>query len=90
MLPQAAAKKLVYHLSQKFSYASKIIDPVINVFSPNDESSHFHICDHYIVTFGIREKCLGLSNTSHVDSLYRFIKKFLITLNILFNTKFNY
>ena len=28
-----------------------------------------HICDHTIVEFGIRENCIGLSNTSHVDSL---------------------
>ena len=41
--PQAAAKKLIYCLSHKFSYASKIIDPVINGFSPNDKSSHLHI-----------------------------------------------
>ena len=31
-----------------------------------------HICDHSIVTFGIREKFIGLSNTSHVDSIDRF------------------
>ena len=35
-----------YHLSQKVSNASKIIDPVINRFSKNDESSHLNICDH--------------------------------------------
>ena len=28
-----------------------------------------HICDHTIVEFGIRENCIGLSNTSHIDSL---------------------
>ena len=43
----------------------------INGFNPNEESSHFHICDHLIVAFGIRKK-LGFSNTSHVDSLDRF------------------
>ena len=53
-LPQAVSKKLIYRLSRKLSYASKIIDPVINVFIPNDVSSNFHICDHSIVTFGIR------------------------------------
>ena len=42
------------------------------VFSQNDESSYFHIFDHSIVTFGIG-KCLGLSNTSHVDSLDMFV-----------------
>ena len=48
------------------------MDPVINGFSPNDVSSNLHICDHSIVKFGIREKYIGFSNTSHVDSLYRF------------------
>ena len=56
-------------MSQKVSNSSKIIYPVINGFIPNDESRYLHICDHSIVTFGIREKCIGLSNTSHIDSL---------------------
>ena len=73
-LPQAISKKLIYRLSHKVSYTSKIIHPVINGFIPNYVSSNFHICDHSIVKFGIREKCLGLSNTSHVDSLDRFLK----------------
>ena len=59
-------------MSQKISYALKTTDPVINGFIPNDESSYLYICDHSIVIFGIKEKCLGLSNTSHVESLYRF------------------
>ena len=54
MLPQAVSKKLIYCLSQKFSYDSKIIHPVINGFSPNEKSSHLHICDNSIFTFGIR------------------------------------
>ena len=52
-LPQAVAKKLIYCLSRKVSYASKIIDLVINGFIPNYESSHLHICGHSIITFGI-------------------------------------
>ena len=31
-----------------------------------------HICDHSIVTFGTSKKCLGFSNTSHVESLDKF------------------
>ena len=38
-LPQAVAKKIMYRLSQKVSYSYKIIDPVINWFSPNDVSN---------------------------------------------------
>ena len=53
---------------------SNIVDPVINLFSPNELRSHFHICDHSIVTFGIRGFCLGVLNTSDVDSLDRFRK----------------
>ena len=64
--------KKKYCLSQKVSYAYKIIDLVTNGFSPNDISSHLYICDTSIVTFGIREKCIGFSNTSRVDSLDRF------------------
>ena len=67
-LPQAVAKRIIYCLSHTFSYASKIIDPVINLFSPHEVTIHFHICDHSIVLFGIRGLCLGFSNTSHVDS----------------------
>ena len=72
MFPQAFPKNIIDHLSQKVSYASKIIDPIIDGFSPNDESSHIHICDHSIFTFVIRERCIGFSNTFHVDSLDRF------------------
>ena len=71
-LPQAVAKKRIYCLSQKFSYASKIIDPVINGFSPNEVRSHLHICNYSIVTFGIRVLCLESSNTSRVNSLDGF------------------
>ena len=70
-LPQEVAKKY-YHLSQKVINTSKTIDPVINGFSLNDESSHLHIYDNSIVTFGIREKYIGSSNTYHVDILDRF------------------
>ena len=59
-------------MSQKVSYSSKIIDPVIDGYIPNDYSSNFHICDHSIVKFLIREKRIYFSNTSHVDSLDRF------------------
>ena len=31
-----------------------------------------HVCDHSIFIFGIIEKCIGFSNTSHVDGLDRF------------------
>ena len=63
---------MIYCFSQEVSHASKIIDLVINGFSPKDVSINLHICDHSIVKFGIRGKCLGFSNTSHVDSLDRF------------------
>ena len=59
-------------MSQKVSNASKIIDPVINGFIPNDESSYLHICDHSIFTFGIRQIYIGFSNTYNFDSLDRF------------------
>ena len=58
-LPQAVARKLICSLSQKVSYPFKIIDRVINGFSTNDISNHFHIYDHLIVKFGTRKKCLG-------------------------------
>ena len=58
-LPQAVARKLIHRLSQTVSNPSKIIDPVIHEFSPNDVSSILPICDHSIVTFGIREKFIG-------------------------------
>ena len=36
-LPQAVAKTLSYRMYLKVSNASKVIDPVINGFSPHDE-----------------------------------------------------
>ena len=73
-LTQAYYKGLINSLSQKVSSASMIIGIVINVFSTNEEKSYFQIFDQSIVTFCIRGLCLGFSNTSHVDSLDRFIK----------------
>ena len=61
-------------MSQKVSYTSKITDTVINEFIPHEVTSHSHIWDHSIVTFGIRGFCVRFLNTSHVDSLYRFKK----------------
>ena len=72
-LPQAFVKRNVF-LSHKVSYDSKIIDPVINWFSPNEVRIHFHIYDQSIVTFGIRVLWFGFSDTSHVESLDRFGK----------------
>ena len=76
-LPQAFAKNIIHSLSRKVSYAYNIIDLVINLFIPNEVRIHLHICDHLIVNFGIGGLCLGFSNTSHVDSLDRFIKSFV-------------
>ena len=60
-------------MSQKVSYASKIIDSIVNGLSPNDVSSHLYIFDHSIVTFVTKEKCLGFLKTYRVESLDRFI-----------------
>ena len=73
-LQKLVAKKLIYRLSQKVKYASKIINPVINESSTNEVTSHFYICGHSIVTFGIKGLCLGFSNTSYVVSLDKFRK----------------
>ena len=59
-------------MSRKVSNAYKTIDLVIYVFSPNDVISYLHICDQSIVIFQTRGKCLGFSNTPHVDILYWF------------------
>ena len=58
-LTQAIAKNLIYCLSHKVRYPSKIFDPVINEFSPNEVRIHLHICDKSIFTIGIRGFCLG-------------------------------
>ena len=62
------------HLSQKVISSYIKTDPVITGFIPNEVKGHLQIYDHSIVTFGIRGLYLGFSNTSHVDSLYRFRK----------------
>ena len=91
MLPQAVSKGLVNHLSQKVSYDFIIIDLVLNVFSTNKLSSHLIICDQLVISFGKRGFCLVFSNTSHVDSLYRFRKsvvdKFKLDISILMKQK---
>ena len=71
---KSVSKRLFFCLSQKVTYASKIIDPVINGFSTNEVKSHLRIYDHSIITFDIRVFCLGVLNTSRVESLYRFRK----------------
>ena len=76
---QEVSKELIDSLSQKFSYASKKVDLVINGFSPNEVRSHLHICDNSIFNFCIRGLCLGFSITSNVYSLYRFINQLLIS-----------
>ena len=76
-LPQLVSKRIINRLSHKVSYTSKIIDLIIDGFSPNGESSHLHIRDTSIVTFGIREKCIGFSNTSRVDILDIFRRSFV-------------
>ena len=68
-LPQSVSKTLINSLSQKFSYASMIIDPVINGFSHNEVRFNLYICDHSIITFGKILSCLGFLNTYHVDSI---------------------
>ena len=73
-LPQAYSQKLIYRLSQKVGYSSKIIDPVINGLSTNELRNHLHICYHSIVKLGISGFCSELSNTSNVDSLDIFRK----------------
>ena len=69
ILPQAVAKLLMYCLSQKVSNASKIIDPVINGFIPNDVPSNLHIFKNSNFTFRTIEKCIGSSNNYYADSL---------------------
>ena len=51
--PQAVSKVLISCLSQTFSCDYMMIDPVINVFSPNEVRIHLHICDNSIITFEI-------------------------------------
>ena len=73
-LPHEFSKGLIDFLSQKISYDSMIIDTVINGFSTNEVKIYLHICDHSIITFGIRGLCLVFLNTSHVDNLDKFRK----------------
>ena len=46
-------------MSQKSSYASTIIDTVINGYSHNEEISHLQICDKSIINLGKIGLCLG-------------------------------
>ena len=73
-LPQAVSKGMIIFLSQKVSYDSMIIDPVINIIPPNEIKIHLHVCDQKITPFFIRGLCLRFSNTSCVDSLEKFRK----------------
>ena len=57
-------------------------DPVINGFSTNEVTSHFHICEHSIVNFGQRGFCLGFSYTYRVDNLDSFIKVVVDKVNL--------
>ena len=50
-LPQSVSKGEINCLSQKFSYASMMIDPVINMFIPDELKIYLHIYDNSTVTF---------------------------------------
>ena len=52
-LPKVVSKEIINRLFHKVSYASMKIDPVINIFSPNEVKLCPCICDHSMVTFGI-------------------------------------
>ena len=73
-LPQALYRRLNNNLSQKVSYVSMIIYPVIIGFSLNEQMSHFHICYYLIIILGKRGLYFGFSNTDRVGSLERFRK----------------
>ena len=77
---------------QKFSYASIKIDPVVNGFSSNEVKIHFHICYYSIIPFGIRGFCSGHYNTSHVNSLDRFIKSVVdkVKIDVCVPLKYNH
>ena len=62
-----------------------MIDPIIKGFSTHKITSHLQICDHSIITFVKRGLCLGFSNTSRVDSLYRLRKAVVENFNIDIN-----
>ena len=51
-LPQAVDQTIINSLSQKFSYDSIKIYPVMNGFSTNVVRSHFRICDQSIKNIG--------------------------------------
>ena len=70
-LSQELSKELDNFFSPKGSYYYMTIDPVINRFCPNEVIIHFCVCGHSIITFGENNT---VSNTSHVDSFYRFRK----------------
>ena len=66
-----------------------IIDPVTNGFIPIEVKSNFYICDNSILTFGKRGLCLGFSNNSHVESLYRFRKSVVDKVKLDINNVLN-
>ena len=75
------AKELIHRLYLKVSCDFIKIDPVVNGLIHHKVKSHLRICDHPIVTFGIRVFHLGFSNTYHVDSLDRFRKAVVLSSN---------
>ena len=64
-------------MAQKVSYYSKTVYLATTVFSLNDISSHLHICEHSIVTFGIREKKYG-SQTLLMLTVYKCLEDQLL------------
>ena len=80
-LPQAVTKILTFHLSQKVIYDSKIIDTDINGFITHEVRSHFQICDHSIVTSGIRGLCVGFQTILMLKFYTGLENQFLIRSN---------
>ena len=71
-LPQEVSKRIINFLSQKVSYDSMAVYPIINGFITKEVRIRLYFCDLSIITFGRKTLCLGSSGTSHVDSLDRF------------------
>ena len=57
-LPQAVPRIIINIFSHKVSYTFMMIDPLINVFIPNEVRSYFQILDHLIITLEIGVRML--------------------------------
>ena len=72
MISRILAKKIINNITIKASCVTRITDPVILKLFLEGNREPLYVCYQYVITFGTRKRIIGLCNTAHVGSRYRY------------------